>query len=78
MIVNIKGSTKKIRALVESATWYYAEKLMSKRLYKTLELNIKLVRNLGEKVQKDFASGMNGKLRGLLEVIRLIWILLLV
>jgi hypothetical protein len=49
MIVNIKGSTKKIRALVESAAWYYAEKLMSKRLYKTLELNIKLVRNLSKK-----------------------------
>ena len=55
MIVNIKGSTKKIRALVESATWYYAEKLMSKRLYKTLELNIKLVHNLG---QKEGAEGL--------------------
>ena len=49
MLVNIKGSTKTTRKLVESAVWDYAERLMSKRLAKTLVLNINLIRNYNEK-----------------------------
>ena len=49
MLVNIKGSTKNTRKLVESAVWNYAERLMSKRLVKTLVLNINLIRNYTEK-----------------------------
>ena len=50
MILNIKGSTKKTRELVETAAWYYAEKLIGKRLLKTLEINITLIRNYTEKM----------------------------
>jgi hypothetical protein len=50
MIVNISGSCKSTRKLVESAVWNYAERLMGKRLLNTLYLDIKLVRNLTEKV----------------------------
>ena len=50
MIVNIKGSTKKTRELVETAAWFYAEKLMGMRLAKTLEININLIRNYTEKM----------------------------
>ena len=61
MILNLKGSTKKTRKLVESAVWDYAERLMGKRLAKTLELTINLTWKLADKkVQKDFASGMSG------------------
>ncbi len=49
MILNIKGSTKATRALIERASWYYAEKLMGKRLLGTLEININLIRNYTEK-----------------------------
>ena len=49
MILNLKGSTKKTRKLVESAVWDYAERLMGKRLVKTLELTINLTRNLTDK-----------------------------
>jgi hypothetical protein len=46
MILHIKGSNKALRKLVESATWYYAEKLMGKRLMSGLEITIKLKKNL--------------------------------
>ena len=49
MLVNIKGSTKMTRKLVESAVWDYAERMMSTRLVKTLVLNINLIRNYTEK-----------------------------
>ena len=46
MILHIKGSNKALRKLVESATWFYAEKLMGKRLMSGLEITIKLKKNL--------------------------------
>ena len=49
MLVNIKGSTKMTRKLVESAVWDYAERMMSMRVVKTLVLNINLIRNYTEK-----------------------------
>lgn len=49
MLLNIKGSTIKNRKLVERAAWYYAERLMGKRLIKTLVININLIRNYTEK-----------------------------
>ena len=49
MILHVKGSNKATRRLVESAAWFYAEKLMGKRLVNTLELTINLTRNLTEK-----------------------------
>ena len=42
MLVNVTGSNKAIRKLITAATWFYAEKLMGKRLVNNLELNIKL------------------------------------
>jgi len=49
MLINITGSTKATRKLVNSSAWYYAERLMGKRLMETLEINIKLVKKLTEK-----------------------------
>jgi hypothetical protein len=49
MLLNITGSTKTTRNLINSSAWYYAEKLMGKRLMGTLEINIKLVKNMTEK-----------------------------
>ena len=46
MLVHIKGSTKRIRKDIELATWYYAEKLMGKRLMSGLEINIDLKKEL--------------------------------
>ena len=46
MILHIKGSNKAFRKLVESATWFYAEQLMGKRLMSGLEITIKLKKNL--------------------------------
>ena len=46
MILHIKGSNKAFRKLVESATWFYAEKLMGKRLMESLEITINLKKNL--------------------------------
>ena len=46
MILHIKGSNKAFRKLVESATWFYAEKLMGKRLISGLEITINLKKNL--------------------------------
>ena len=54
MLVNIKGSNKKNRALVEMATWWYAEKLLGKRIIGNMKLNINLRRNL---VSKEGCEG---------------------
>ena len=45
MLLHVKGSNKKVRQLVETATWFYAEKLMGKRLMGSLEITIDLKRN---------------------------------
>ena len=45
MIIHVKGSNKSVRKLVEIAAWYYAEKLMGKRIIANLEININLKRN---------------------------------
>ena len=46
MLLSITGSNKNNRKLVERAAWWYAEKLMGKRLMNSLEINIHLRRNL--------------------------------
>ena len=46
MLLHIKGSNKKVRKVVEQAAWYYAEKLMGKRLLGSLEITINLKKNL--------------------------------
>ena len=46
MLVKVTGSNKATRKLVTAATWFYAEKLMGKRLINNLEINIKLKRGL--------------------------------
>jgi len=49
MLVNVTGSNKATRKLVTAATWFYAEKLMGKRLINNLKLNIKLKRGMFKK-----------------------------
>ena len=46
MLLHINGSTKKVRKDIELASWYYAEKLMGKRLMAGLENNINLKKDL--------------------------------
>ena len=46
MLLHIKGSTKRIRKDIELAAWYYAEKLMGKRLMSGLEITIDLKKDL--------------------------------
>ncbi len=46
MLLHIKGSNKKLRKAVEQAAWYYAEKLMGKRLMAGIEITINLKKNL--------------------------------
>ena len=46
MLLHINGSTKKVREDIELASWYYAEKLMGKRLMAGLEININLKKDL--------------------------------
>ena len=46
MLLHIKGSTKRIRKDIELAAWYYAEKLMGKRLMSGLEITIDLNKDL--------------------------------
>mgnify|MGYP001345596347 CR=1 FL=1 len=46
MLLHIKGSNKKVRKAVEHAAWYYAEKLMGKRLLGSLEITINLKKDL--------------------------------
>ena len=53
MIIHVKGSNKAVRKLVEIAAWYYAEKLMGKRLINNLEININLKRNLYKKDKSE-------------------------
>ena len=49
MLLHIKGSNKYNRKLVEAATWWYADKLMGKRLMSGLEIHINLRKNLIDK-----------------------------
>ena len=49
MLVKVTGSNKATRKLVTAATWFYAEKLMGKRLINNLKLNIKLKRGMFKK-----------------------------
>ena len=46
MILHVKGSNKAVRKLIESAAWFYAERLMGKRLMESLEITINLKKNL--------------------------------
>ena len=46
MLLHVKGSNKAVRKLVETATWFYTEKLMGKRLMAGLEITINLKKNL--------------------------------
>ena len=46
MLLHVKGSNKKVRKVVEQAAWYYAEKLMGKRLLGSLEITINLKKDL--------------------------------
>ena len=54
MILNIKGSNKDYRKLIESAAYYYAEKLVGKRLLKTIKININLRQGM---LKKDDVEG---------------------
>ena len=49
MIIHVTGSNKGNRKLVEYATWFYAEKLMGKRLMSGLKININLKKNMIDK-----------------------------
>ena len=49
MLIHVKGSNKTTRKLVEYATWFYAEKLMGKRLMSGLKININLKKNMIDK-----------------------------
>ena len=49
MLLHIKGSNQYNRKLVYRATWWYAEKVMSKRLMSGLEIDINLRKNLIDK-----------------------------
>ena len=53
MLLHVKGSNKALRKMVELATWYYAEKLMGKRLMGSLELTINLKKNLLSKAGNE-------------------------
>ena len=49
MIIHVKGSNKPVRKLIETAAWYYAEKLMGKRTIANLEIDINLRKDLMSK-----------------------------
>lgn len=51
MLLHIGGSNIATRKLVEIATWWYAEKLMGKRLMSNLEITIKLKNGLSDKTE---------------------------
>jgi len=53
MLVNITGSNKAVRTLVNQATWWYAEKLMGKRLIAGLEININMNHTLATKYDME-------------------------
>jgi len=46
MLIKVTGSNKAVREMITDASWFYAEKLMGKRLINNLELNINLKRNM--------------------------------
>ena len=54
MLLHVKGSNKLNRKLVKTAAWWYAEKLMGKRLMSGLEINISLSKTL---LSKDGNEG---------------------
>ena len=54
MLLHVKGSNKLNRKLVKTAAWWYAEKLMGKRLMSGLEININLSKTL---ISKDGNEG---------------------
>ena len=54
MLIHVKGSNKMTRTLVKTAAWWYAEKLMGKRLIVGLEININLNKTL---LSKDGSEG---------------------
>ena len=54
MLLHIKGSNQYNRKLVYRATWWYAEKVMSKRLMSGLEISINLRKNL---INKEDCEG---------------------
>ena len=49
MLIHVKGSNKLNRKLVKTAAWWYAEKLMGKRLIAGLDININLKKTLLDK-----------------------------
>ena len=49
MLIHVKGSNKTTRKIVELAAWWYAEKLMGKRLIAGLDININLKKTLLDK-----------------------------
>ena len=49
MLLHIRGSNQYNRKLVSRATWWYAEKVMSKRLMSGLKIDINLRKNLIDK-----------------------------
>ena len=49
MLLHVKGSDNKTRKLVKTAAWGYAEKVMGKRLLRSLEITINLKKNLLDK-----------------------------
>ena len=49
MLLHVKGSDNKTRKLVKTAAWWDAEKLMGKRLLRSLEITINLKKNLLDK-----------------------------
>ena len=53
MLLNIKGSNKATRTLVNRAAWWYADKLMGKRLMAGLEININMSRKLAKKYDME-------------------------
>ena len=53
MIIHVKGSNKSVRKLIETAAWYYAEKLMGKRIIANLEIHINLKKNLRKNTDSD-------------------------
>ena len=49
MLIHVSGSNKTVRKLVKTAAWWYAEKLMGKRLIAGLDININLKKTLLDK-----------------------------
>ena len=62
MLLHVKGSNKAVRKLVETATWFYTEKLMGKRLMGSLEITIDLKRNFLAKTVNTLTIGIKPNL----------------